>query len=443
MSIVYSLSMLVCLGADPNPPQPALALEKQITAAMTDAFEARGEVFRKLAVVSVADDRSATALEAPKTLAALRDLLDEVTVQCKRQVIDRDQFDAACKQLDLSGSLKPSDVARLRKQIEFDGVISATWSQRNERQTIRLALLTPDRVVWSKTLSAKSGDEVAAVRKAKPAPNGKVARGQRDGAANGQQANGGVANTAGAGGYPGIIGSGGFLPIGGGAGAVTTAGSKPSEASRNSTSDGPSKSPAGDDAQAKKNTDAVQNPAGGGAAKAPSSSSSSDSKSAVASGSQNSGSANSSGNGSGSAANVPELNRKVLEFATSHLGQQVGNGECWTLAAEALIHAKAQTARGYTFGRELGGAEKPLVGDIMQFTSCRFQDRNFTAIMGVPNHTAIIYAVEGNKLTFIHQNFGTRTVTLLTLDMTTHTSGSSLTYRPQPRESETNQERTK
>ncbi|MBI5757294.1 MAG: CHAP domain-containing protein [Planctomycetales bacterium] len=441
MSIVYTLSMLVCLGADPKPPPPALALEKQITVAVTDALEARGEVFRKLAVVSVADDRSATALEAPKTLAALRDLLDEVTVQSKRQVIDRDQFDTACKQLDLTGSLKPSDVARLRKQFEFDGVISATWSQRNERQTIRIALLAPDRVVWSKTLTAKSGDEVAAVRKAKPAPNGNAARGQRDGVVNGQQANGGVANAAGAGGYPGIIGSGGFLPIGGGAGAVTTAGSKPSDASRTSTADGAAKSTAGSDAQAKKSTDAGQNSTNGGTAKGSPASSNADSKSSSANDSRNSGPASNSGSGSGSASNVPELNRKVLEFATNHLGQQVGNGECWTLAAEALIYAKAQTARGYTFGRELGGAEKPMVGDIMQFTSCRFQDRNFTAIMGVPNHTAIIYAVEGNKLTFIHQNFGTRTVTLLTLDMTTRTSGSSLTYRPQPRESETTQER--
>lgn len=434
MSIVYALSMLVCLGADPNPTQPALALEKQIAAAVTEALESKGEGFLKLAVVAVADDRTATALEARKTLEVLGDLLEDVTVQSKRQVIDRERFDAACRQLDLTGSLKPSDVVRLRKQIDFDGVVSATWSQRNERQTIRLALLTPERVVWTKTLTAKVGEGIAAVRKAKPAPNGNAARAQADAAANAQQADPGVANLAGPGSIPGIIGSGGFLPIGGGGGGVAAGGSKPSEAARNPTAVGASK-PAGQapregDATAKKPADATQSSTGGGGA-GKSTSSSTSSKSSTANGGQDSGSANNSGTGTN--ATTPDLNRKVLEFATNNLGQQVGNGECWTLAAESLKQANAQPARGYTFGRELGAGEKPLVGDIMQFTSCRFQDRNFTAIMGLPNHTAIIYAVDGTKLTFIHQNFGSKNVTLLTLDMMTLASGNYTTFRPQPR----------
>src|SRR5688500_5912979 len=33
---------------------------------------------------------------------------------------------------------------------------------------------------------------------------------------------------------------------------------------------------------------------------------------------------------------VPDVNLKVLAFAREHVGQQVGNGECWTLAADAL-----------------------------------------------------------------------------------------------------------
>jgi hypothetical protein len=47
-----------------------------------------------------------------------------------------------------------------------------------------------------------------------------------------------------------------------------------------------------------------------------------------------------------------------------------------------------------------------------------------------------VYAVDGDKITFIHQNFGSRMVTLLTLDMTTRTSGVHSTYRPVPRDRE-------
>jgi len=55
---------------------------------------------------------------------------------------------------------------------------------------------------------------------------------------------------------------------------------------------------------------------------------------------------------------VPATNIKVVKFAESHKGKQVGNGECWTLAAEALAAAGAPRpgADGvdvFDFGRKL------------------------------------------------------------------------------------------
>lgn len=38
---------------------------------------------------------------------------------------------------------------------------------------------------------------------------------------------------------------------------------------------------------------------------------------------------------------VPALNQQILDFAVKHLGTQVGNGECWTLADEAMRSANA------------------------------------------------------------------------------------------------------
>lgn len=132
---------------------------------------------------------------------------------------------------------------------------------------------------------------------------------------------------------------------------------------------------------------------------------------------------------------VPELNSKVLSFAMQNQGKQVGDGECWTLAAEALAHAGAKRARGYTFGRELVKREQSLPGDIIQFNACHFEETTLTGWsafdMGWPNHTAIIQALPTGKTVILHQNFGNdRRVQSLTLDFRNMKSGSFKIYRP-------------
>ncbi|MFP6764308.1 MAG: hypothetical protein VB858_11840, partial [Planctomycetaceae bacterium] len=84
--------------------------------------------------------------------------------------------------------------------------------------------------------------------------------------------------------------------------------------------------------------------------------------------------------------------RNVLRFASSQIGKQVGNGQCWTLAAEALKAAGARPAQGYTYGDEIP-LQDIQPGDILQFTRARFDEPGYWAVMGAPNHTAVVYSL--------------------------------------------------
>src|SRR3954471_6702875 len=47
-------------------------------------------------------------------------------------------------------------------------------------------------------------------------------------------------------------------------------------------------------------------------------------------------------------AEVPPVNEKVLDYAKKKLGEQVGNGECWTLANDAVLAAGGKSSPSYT-----------------------------------------------------------------------------------------------
>ena len=134
---------------------------------------------------------------------------------------------------------------------------------------------------------------------------------------------------------------------------------------------------------------------------------------------------------------VPEINVRVANFAVEHLGKQIGNGECWTLAKEALASAGAQPPRDYVFGRELGRGEPWLPGDIIQFSSCHFVDvqphRRTTFDLGSPNHTAIIHSLQNGKVVILQQNVnGDRHVQTQTLNFANMVGGSFKLFRPVP-----------
>jgi len=123
------------------------------------------------------------------------------------------------------------------------------------------------------------------------------------------------------------------------------------------------------------------------------------------------------------------FNAKILEFALNHLGQQVGNGECWTLAAEALLYAGAKPADGYVFGAVIPlSSAQP--GDILQFESAVFAGQAYWMQMGFPHHTAIVDSVQGTSMVILNQNFNNvRRVQTTLINFADMNSGSVIAYR--------------
>ena len=154
---------------------------------------------------------------------------------------------------------------------------------------------------------------------------------------------------------------------------------------------------------------------------------------------------------------VPELNRKVLEFARDQLGKKVGDGECATLAARALLKAEARRSsttrdRQYVWGKlvrtvtpDTNLTGDVLPGDVLQFRGVVFAWRagNDTFEATYPLHTAIVAAVkaDGKVVEVLHQNVGDfavpdagrRKVQRTTMRFDELKKGSVKIYRPLPR----------
>jgi len=104
----------------------------------------------------------------------------------------------------------------------------------------------------------------------------------------------------------------------------------------------------------------------------------------------------------------------VVTFAKNHMGQQVGNGECWTLAHDALEFVQGTVARrcmgssGTIHGQCVyardggkmvtGDLESVRTGDIVQYLECKFERRVNGRVVqfssaGAPDHTSYISPV--------------------------------------------------
>ena len=129
---------------------------------------------------------------------------------------------------------------------------------------------------------------------------------------------------------------------------------------------------------------------------------------------------------------ISELQREVVNFAADNIGKKIGRGECWDLADQALRAAGAEPPRGYTFGTRVPLNEiQP--GDILQFTTARFDEPGYWTIMGEPNHTAVVHAVGDTRAFILQQNFdGKRHVTTFDLNLDNLTSGTLEAFRPVP-----------
>lgn len=134
---------------------------------------------------------------------------------------------------------------------------------------------------------------------------------------------------------------------------------------------------------------------------------------------------------------IPPSNEMVVIFCERMLGKTVGDGECWTLANEALKVSNAHTPRQpdvYVFGHKLPTVAAALPGDVMQFRNAVIGGSTY----GVPGrfdgqHTAVIRQVLGSgAFEIMHQNWGApgKTVSITTLDLNLLDSGNVSIYRP-------------
>lgn len=133
--------------------------------------------------------------------------------------------------------------------------------------------------------------------------------------------------------------------------------------------------------------------------------------------------------------NVSEMSRNVVAFAASQFGQQVGTGECWTLAAKACERAGACTTGLYCFGRKLGPLDSPLPGDILQLEQAKFQGSGGGS-WSFSHHTAVVETVSSpTVVTVLHQNFGQagKKVSRATLHLDQKTQGTLDVFRPRPK----------
>lgn len=118
---------------------------------------------------------------------------------------------------------------------------------------------------------------------------------------------------------------------------------------------------------------------------------------------------------------LPELNAKVVAFAKEHIGKKVGDGECTTLALQALGAAGAKKRPknpgdgNYVWGRTVESFREALPGDIVQFRDVTFQGKRFvtrrswvTWKLEYGHHTAIVAEVRerGRVVVLLHQNVG-------------------------------------
>ncbi|MDW3191082.1 MAG: hypothetical protein R8G66_01920 [Cytophagales bacterium] len=140
-------------------------------------------------------------------------------------------------------------------------------------------------------------------------------------------------------------------------------------------------------------------------------------------------------------AELPELNKKVIEYVNKNMRQKVGRGECWDLAAGALAYSNAYFDRSSKktvtiYGRELNPKnDEILPGDMIQFKNVRMKWRegNTYHQSSMIKHTAIVYEVNGpGDYEIAHQNTGAwgKKVGVSNLKLSRMTSGRIWVYRP-------------
>jgi hypothetical protein len=157
--------------------------------------------------------------------------------------------------------------------------------------------------------------------------------------------------------------------------------------------------------------------------------------------------------------NMIRYSDAIASWSESKMGEQVGDGECWTLANEALkaVAAKASSqgrepcmsSQSYVHGSLIysympatssypepkGGVREAGVarGDIVQLLSAHFKSKDGRSEKwaGAPDHTAVVVFVEPNEVVrVVEQNIaGVKKVREGSYDMSEMVKGEVRIFR--------------
>ena len=138
---------------------------------------------------------------------------------------------------------------------------------------------------------------------------------------------------------------------------------------------------------------------------------------------------------------IPPLNKKVIKYVDSVIGEKVGRGECWDLASAALDYAgafldKSSQKTIYIFGHKLNPDKDEIFpGDILQIENVKMEYTNGNTIYteNMIHHTAIVFEViDKGFYKIAHQNtsFSGRKVGVSELKLEHVKKGKIIFYRP-------------
>ena len=149
---------------------------------------------------------------------------------------------------------------------------------------------------------------------------------------------------------------------------------------------------------------------------------------------------------------LPPLNQGVLDVAREQLGRKVGDGQCTSLATEALGRVGARRYPwdpngDFVWGRPVASFKEALPGDVVQFRDAVFEGKRWVTKrrwvswhQEYPHHTAIVSAVRdsGFEVVFIHQNVGADDAANVVREdairpRSLKDGGKLWIYRPEPR----------
>jgi hypothetical protein len=127
---------------------------------------------------------------------------------------------------------------------------------------------------------------------------------------------------------------------------------------------------------------------------------------------------------------IVALRQRILSFAEARMGQTIGRGECTDLVDAALADARAVPQRNYVWGSPVQ-LQNAAPGDIIQFFNTSFTSPDGRSQWGTSTqHTAIIAAVNGSRVTLIEQNVNNnRSVLSNSYDLSWSHTGTFIIYQ--------------